>query len=266
MDTLLTADMQFNLAMVGELITFLYGLPLVLAPHKKLEVYGVEEKMEFKSEAEKLHVLIIVCEENLALITCSIIFFLIAFKDFDREVAIGVSTVPWLILMLFSLLNEIPQKVGNPTKDIYTNIIVFAFVEYTTIMETDYSTLAVKLLSGFTLTHGLFLLLFPATHAAFWGNTEGRDVVMFSQRCAGANLLNLGVFGFSLIAELPLVLCCGLGWVVAFFTMLLLLSDCRKFDIDMSKIYGWIVVIAFFAVTLLVQPPAVVQEEVVKED
>jgi hypothetical protein len=35
---------------------------------------------------------------------------------------------------------------------------------------------------------------------------------------------------------------------------------------EMSKIYVWLVVIAFIAVTLLVQLPAVVQEEVVKEE
>jgi hypothetical protein len=168
--------------------------------------------------------------------------------------------------MLSFLLNEFPQKVGNSTKELYSNIVVFSFVAYATIMETKYSTWAVNLLAGFTLTHGLFLLLFPAAHAASWGNAEGSDLVMHARRRAGANLVDLGVFLFAVIAGLPLVLCCGLGWASAFFTLLLLLGEFQKFNMEMSKIYVWLVVIAFIAVTLLVQLPAVVQEEVVKEE
>ena len=265
MDSFLTTDMQFNIAVFGELMMFLYALPLTLAPHKQHELYFVKP-LEFKSDTEKEHVLSINCQENLALVTCTLIFGLVAFNDFDREVAIGVSVVPWLILMLFFLLNEYPQKFGNSTKGLYCNVAMFAFVAYATIMETEYSSLAVKLLAGFTVTHGLFLLLSPTTHAAFWGNVESGDFLMFTARCLGANVLDLGVMLCALIAGLPLVLCCGLGWACAFFTFLLLLGDFQKFNMDMPKVYGWMVVMAFFAVTLSLQLPAVVQEEVGKEE
>jgi hypothetical protein len=261
MKSFLTADLQFNIAVIGELIAFLYAFPITLAPRKKMEFYGIEN-FEFKDEVEREHVYSIICQENLAVVTGSIIFWLIAFMDIDREVAIGVATIPWIVLMLFFALNELPQKIGNSTRVVHSNIVIFSFLAYVTVTKTEYSSLAVKLLAGFSLTHGLFLLLSPTAYATFWGNIEGRDIVILARRCAGANVLDLAVFLFALIAGLPPLSCCSLAWGCGFFFTLLLVGECQKFNIETSKIYGWLVVNALLAVTLSLQLPLVLQEEV----
>jgi hypothetical protein len=189
-------------------------------------------------------------------------------KDGVRTVneAIGVSVFPWLILMLTFLLNDVPQRVGNSLKAVYTNIVVFGFVAYAAIMETKHAALSVKILASFGLSHGLFLLFTPNFHAQLWGNVQDdNDFLFMARRSCGSSLLGLSVYLWALIGDVHSPRALGFHWGTVLFAFAMLLGDLKRSKFDMKLIYTWMLAMAFFAVTLSIQIPEKIVVATVEE-
>ncbi|KAL3896027.1 MAG: hypothetical protein SGARI_007279 [Bacillariaceae sp.] len=228
------------------------------------------EKHVFADKTKEEHVMSIMRQDGLACCTCPIVYLLMTYKNVPMEEAVGVTALLWLLLMIALLLNDVPQHVGNSLKGICTNIAFFGFVTYSTILvETDeYAGSALKLFAGFGLTHSLALLLSPNFHALMWGNVQGDDDMLhFTRRCIGCDLFSVSAYLCALIAGVPNPKAAGISWMALFFAFLSLMGGFQKFKYDMKMIFGWVVCIAFFAVTLLADNPVVVEtaEEGVKD-
>ncbi|KAL3935992.1 MAG: hypothetical protein SGARI_002744 [Bacillariaceae sp.] len=167
-------------------------------------------------------------------------------KNVEYEQAIGIAAMPWIV----------PQRVGNSLKGILTNLAVFGFVAYATIMETEYAAVAVMILAGFGLTHGLLVLFSPNFHALLWGNVQSDDDKLhFARRCLGCDLIPVAVYMWALIAGVPNPQALGYGWASVFLAFLTLLGDFKKSNVDMNLIYAWVVAMAIVALTLTADVP-----------
>lgn len=256
MDAFITPDRQLWMANIAQGFLFVYGLYLTMLPHNNYGLYhaATTPPKGFKSEARHHYMKGLVIEQNLVLCTESLAYFLIAVKDMKVELALGVAGIPWLLLMIFFLLNEHPQKIGNPTMGTYVNAIVFAVVVYATVMETSYAKMANQLMGIFSLLRGVTLLVATPLHTAFWGNLkdDDDDMLLLARKGLGMHLVPNGVFYLLMMAnDVPLLTCVGAAWATGLVTLSWMIPACRKDDMNMKCIYGWWVTMAVVATTLL---------------
>jgi hypothetical protein len=129
---------------------------------------------------------------------------------------------------------------------------MFSFVAHATLMHVTYSTLSVKILSGFTLANGLLAFMNPAAIGSLYGTPEREGFINLIRRMYGNNLNSLAVFIGAFAWGLPqlkaLVIACATGAVGMFF----LLNEVKKFKVAMAPIFVWLVLLAFFGITLSV--------------
>ena len=260
MNKLVTQEQQQVFAIVGATLTFLHGLQECLAPEKHLAMYCTE-KYKYKDENYEEYVMSVLRQDGLAILTSPLVWFLMTFKELSYQQAIGIALLPWIILMLYFFLNEVPQKVGGSLKGTLLNILVFSFVAFSNIFETTYGDLSVKILAGFGLTHGLLVFFSPNLHASLLGNVQDDDILQFARRGVGASLLTTNIYFAALIGGVENPMACGIGWWVGLFTMLILLDDFKKYKTDLPKLYAWFVIMAFFGVVLTIQYPVEEVEE-----
>jgi hypothetical protein len=263
MDKIIAQDQQQIIALVAATMLFLHGLQECLAPERHLELYCTE-KLKYKDENYKEYVMCSLRQDGLACMTGPIIFFLTTYKDLTYQDATGVVAISWLVLMLSFLLNEVPQRVGGSLRGLYVSITVFAFVAYATIFKTAQSDLAVKILAGFGLSHGLLVFLSPNLHASLWGNIQDDDILYVVRKGIGASLLTCNIYIASLIGGVKNPTAFGISWWTAFLTFFPQMDGFKKFKTDMVKIYAWIVLMVVFGITLTVQFPVEVVEEAAK--
>jgi uncharacterized protein YjeT (DUF2065 family) len=239
------------IAYVSGAICVLYGLIFFLAPQKARDLYFTNDlKLKDPKSWE-------VCDFvqqrfALCLITSPVAWWLHVEAGLSRDEAIGVVALPWILLCLHSLLNETCQKLGSSPKADYICLAVFSYVAFATLTHATYSNLSVKLLAGFTLAHGLLSFLNPAGIGSLYGTPEREDFILLRRRSYGNGIISVSVFTAAFASGVPQLKTVGITWIVAGIGQVLLLEDLKKFKVVMAPILFWLVLAAFFGITLSV--------------
>jgi hypothetical protein len=242
---------QSIIAKVSGAILAIYGTIFFLAPQKARDLYGTKD-IELKDPRSPLMLDFIEQRTSLALITGPAIWYLHVEASLSREKATGVCLLPWILVCLHSLLNEMPKKMGSTTHAETSKLIMFIPVAYATLSGATFSDLAMKTLWGWTLAHGLLLYMNPSAIDTLYGGTPERDgFVILEMTTYGANLINLALFGGAFALGIEGAKALGIFWASAFVTTLLNMKNLEKFNISTGPISLWLVLMAFFAITLL---------------
>jgi hypothetical protein len=252
MDTLKALlDYKDVIAQVSGVICVLHGLIMFLAPQKGRDLYNTKD-LELKDpKSWEIHDYI-GQRCALCLITSPVAWWLHVEVGMSRDEAVGVVLLPWILLCLHSLLNEKPQQLGSSPRADYMSLAMFSFVAHATLTHTIYSNLAVKILAGFTLANGLLAFMNPAAIGSLYGTPEREDFINLMRRMYGNNLNSLAAFIGAFAWGLPHLKAVGIAWATAGVGMVLLLGDLKKFKVAMAPIFVWLVLMAFFGITLSV--------------
>jgi hypothetical protein len=244
-------DHKDVIAKVSGAICAFYGLIMFLAPQKGRDLYNTKD-LELKDpKSWEVHDFI-GRRHALCMITASVAWWLHVELDMSRDEAIGVVTLPWILLCLHSLLNETPKQLGSSPRADYVCLAMFSFVAYATLTHATYSNLSVKILAGFALANGLMLFMNPAATGSLYGAPERDDFINLIRRCYGNNLIALGAFTGTFAWGLPHLKAVGITWATVGVGMFFLLDDLKKFKVAMAPMFVWLVLAAFFGITLSV--------------
>jgi hypothetical protein len=248
MDVLIPFDKD-TISKVSLAICLVYGTILFLAPQKARDMYG--QNVELKDPISIQVIYFLLQRSALCDVSTVVIWYLHVEAGLSRDKAVGVATLPWILLCLHSLLNETTQKMGSSPRVEYQALFFFVLTAYATLSETTYSTLATKILFGWGLVNGLMAYMYPAAIGTIYGTPEREDHVLFLRRYYGMHLLNFAAFGGSFASGMDLFDALGLLWAVGFALTVGLLNDIDRTKTAKKPIYAWLVLAAFFAVTLL---------------
>jgi hypothetical protein len=248
MDVLIPFDKD-TISKVSLAILLVYGTIIFLAPQKARDIYG--RNVELKDPKSDLAIRYLLQRSGMCNMSLVVIWYLHFEAGLSRDKAVGVSTLAWILLCLHSLLNETTQKMGTSNRVEYQTLFFSVLTSYATLSETTYSNLATKILSGWLLVNGLLAYMYPAAIGTLYGTPEREEYVLLVRRCYGMDLLMLAVFAGSLAHGVNLVDGLGAVWAVGFALMAGLLKDFDRMKTAKKPIYAWLVLGAFFAVTLL---------------
>jgi hypothetical protein len=244
-------DYKDVIVQVSGVISVLHGLLLFLAPQNGRELYNMKD-LELKDpKSWEIHDFVS-RRSALCMITSPVAYWLHVLVGMSRDEAVGVTILPWILLCLHSLLNGKWQQLNSSPRADYICLAMFSFVAHATLTHATYSNLAVKILAGFTLANGLMLFMSPAAIGSLYGTAECEEFIDLIGRCYGMNLNSLAAFVGAFAWGLPLLKTIAIAWATAGVGMFLLLEDFKKFKLGMGPIYGWLVLMAFFGITLSV--------------
>jgi hypothetical protein len=251
MDVLIPFDKD-AISKVFLAIIFVYGTIIFLAPQKARDLY--RRNVELKDPKSDQVIQYIVQRCGASDMSMAVMWYLhFEAGELSRGVAAGVVTLAWIMLCLHSLLNETMQKMESSPRAEYVSLFFFGLTAYATLSETTYSNLATKILSGWTLVNGLSLYMYPAAIGTLYGLREREDYVLLVQRSYGMHLLILGVFSGAFAHGMKSEDVLGYTSAVGFVLTAGLLKDFDRMKTAKKPIYAWMVLQAFFAVTLLMQ-------------
>jgi hypothetical protein len=250
MDVLIPFDKD-TISKVSLAILFFYGTIIFLAPQKAGDIYGRNVELKDPKSVQVIHYLL----QRSALCNMSMVvmWYLHFEAGLSRDKAVGICALPWILMCLHSLLNETMQKMGSSPRVEYQALFFFILTAYATLSETTYSNLATKIQTGWGLVNGLAAYMYPAAIGTMYGIPEREDYVLFLRRYYGMHLLVLAVFGGSFVHGRNLFDMLGLFWAVGFALTVGLWKDIDRMKTAKKPIYAWLVLAAFFAVTLLMQ-------------
>jgi hypothetical protein len=242
---------QSIIAKVSAAILAIYGTLFFLAPQKARDLYGTKD-VELKDPRSPLVLDYIEQRIALAVITGPAIWYLHVEAGLSRDKAAGVCLLPWILVCLHSLLNEMPKKMGSTNRANTSSLIMFISVAYATLSGASFSDLALKTLWGWTLANGLLLYMNPSAIDTLYGGAPERDgLVLLQMTTYGADLISVALFGVAFALGMEDTKAVGIGWASVFVTTLLNMKNFQKFNISTGPIYIWLALMAFFAITLL---------------
>jgi hypothetical protein len=103
MDVLIPFDKD-TISKVSLAIIFVYGTIIFLAPQKAGDIYG--HNVELKDPINIQVIRFILQRSALCNISVVVIWYLHFEAGLSRDKAVGVATLPWILVCLHSLLNE----------------------------------------------------------------------------------------------------------------------------------------------------------------
>jgi hypothetical protein len=263
-DAVLTIDQQRHIANVSALILLVYGLVMVLSPHKESQLfyYGTTHDDDDPNKVVTKNVIDYnVQHANLCLIECGLVWLLMEhYNILPFERACCLCSIPWLIFALHSVLNDIPTTKlhGRTSYRASYTILVLNAARFMTFI-TD-STEGMKLITQFNIIFSLLIGFMSCsiptiiqTLYAFPKDEDERIVMV--RRVYGNNMFAFGVFGTSIIwFNTTHLMAYGLAWSSVLMGMLWLMTDLKRLGANMKPIYVWMSVMLLFAYTLTYQP------------
>ena len=251
--TIITKDVQYGIAKVTTLLCFLYSYLLVLASHKFRNLYFKEAPILKDPEIGNRVGDLITQQAALCMLSVVITFSLHAFKEMERDMAIGVGILPWFIWTSHGLLNEECYKsVNSSPRTLYINLVFFGLVAYSSLTDQPYASLVNKVLAGFGLANGLLCYLMPTSLGKVYDIPNREDFLMLSRRSFGNCLTALSVFLGALSFGTSDLHAVGYCWVSYGFGLVLLLAEFKQHKGNMAKIAVWIIAAVFHGTIFLI--------------
>jgi hypothetical protein len=241
---------KYTVAKVSGAILACHSIILILAPQKAHEIYGTKD-VKLEDPRSPLVIEYIVQRAALATVTVPAMWYLHVEAGLSRENAAGVCLLPWILICLHSLLNEIPKQMGSSNRPETSSLIMYVPVVYATLSGASYSDLALKILWSWTLANGLLLYMNPSAISTVYNIPQREEYVLLHRTTFGANLINLALFGGAFASGMDIAKALGIGWASAFVTLLLNMKNFQKFDLAPGPIYIWLALMAFFALAFL---------------
>jgi hypothetical protein len=254
MDSLVAlVDYKDVIAQVSGAICVLYGLVFFLAPKKGRHLYNSKDLV--LKDPKSLEICdYLVQRSALCLITSPVTMWLHVDVGLSRDEAVGLAVLPWILLCLHSLLNETHQSFGSSPRADYISLFMFCCVACATLTHATFSSLAVKILSGFTMANGLLAFMSPAAIGTLYGTPEREDFILLMIRSYGLNLIIAAVFTAAFASGVPQLKTIGITWAAACVGLLVFLlnNSLKKFKVAMAPVFISLALMAFFGITLLV--------------
>jgi hypothetical protein len=230
-------------AKIAMAITAIQGAYGMLAPSKVVEQWGSSSNP-----------LLDAMTEGMSTVTLrSALMGYLAIKGEPLNKVVGIGIIPGLITIAKVILNETPAKVGTSMKAEVLFAAMDAAVAYACLSNATYADTAIKLYIGWGLINGLGDFFAPKKLLEAWGVADADDLVTWSTKGYGANILAITVFGAALVNGADPLKAYGYSWspiVLSLFSYLFITKEVEKFGMNVFPYYFYLVLGAVMVGTL----------------
>ena len=231
---------------------FIHWLLLFLAP-QRISVYRKEAQPELKNpKATPLFIKYLLQRRCLCNLGTMVVWYLHYELGLTKEVSIGLTILPWILITLHSLLNEVTTRMGHNNRVEYVCLAVFVPAAYATLGQKEYADLTLKILYVVTLCHGVLVYVNPSGVDTLYGAEVPEDAVLDMRRWYGSDLTAVVLFGMTLLTY-DVDAAKSMGIIYASYFVLtagvMRLTDLSRLDI--RPLYAWLGYMAFFGFYLL---------------
>jgi len=246
---------QLLIAKATGVLGFSHALVLVLAPFKE-KAYVSKEYEHVKNPEILGSIRYGVRWTHMCTINLQLTWWLHVEQGLPREQAIGLGTIPWIVLCLYAWLNDVPKTIGHKNNALYATLTAQGIGAYATLINTAYASFASKFLAMWALMNGMVLFLSPILGGSIYKlspRLEEHKIIVTRKRF-GSHLLTLGIFLCGFAWGIPKLFALGMAWATIFVGTLLMIQDYKAIKVDMKKINSWLVAMALCAFTLTYRP------------
>ena len=170
---------------VAYTLGILNGVITLLSPSKAAQLYGVKSTPLNEMALERMGMI--------TLSTHAMAFCLFK-QGTSVNTAIGVCASITTLVMLKSLLNEEPKKLGFAPAPHYGVFLIAAINAYTCLTESDYADMTIKLLVLRGFGHGVSMSFFPGAMAKSYAKMTADASMVYCVKLLGVFALANGFF------------------------------------------------------------------------
>lgn len=234
-----------TVAKVGTAVTGIYSSIMVLSPSKACDLFGATPNPKLFALVERM---------GGAFLGSVVQAFCLVVQGTSLNTAVGASIIPLLVVLIKSILNDEPKKLGFHLEGQILVVVFGLLVTYACFTNAAYANTAIKLHTLWCLVNAVPLVLAPAPVGKMWG-WEGDPIITFTVRYLGYALLVAGVYTAALLQDVEGLKALGYAFIPALAGRaigLFVTKDFEKCGMEMGPNYALLLQEAVMVGTLAI--------------